>query len=121
VLTISSIVSSQTQKNMKFTIIATIFAALATTGYSAADADAIPVAAAVDETAPQGIMNGGSEQNHHVLRAKNDEAPEGGGAPPAATEGTGNKRALGTNNGANNKKDYSGQSCSLCCDNDYHC
>jgi hypothetical protein len=107
---------------MKFTIIATIFAALATTGYSAdAAAAAIPVAATVDETAPQGIMNDGSEQNHRVLRAANDEAPEGGGAPPVATEGTGNNRALGTKNGANKKKDYSGQSCSLCCDDDYHC
>jgi hypothetical protein len=108
---------------MKFTIIATIFAALATTGYSAA-ADAIPVVAAVDDTAPpQGIMTDGSD-NHRVLRAKkpadaaaNDENPEGG-APDM--EGTGNKRVLGTKNGAN-EKDYSDQNCSLCCDDDWHC
>jgi hypothetical protein len=112
---------------MKFTIIATIFAALATTGYSAAAdaaADAIPVVAAVDDTAPpQGIMTDGSD-NHRVLRGKkpadaaaNDESPEGE-APDM--EGTGKKRVLGTKNGAN-EKDYSDQNCSLCCDDDFHC
>jgi hypothetical protein len=112
---------------MKFPIIATIFAALATTGYAAA-ADAIPsvtTAAVVDETAHQVIMNDGSEENCRVLRvnepapAANDEAPEGE-AP--AMEGTGNKRDLGTDKNGANKKDYSGQSCHLCCeDDDYHC
>jgi hypothetical protein len=111
--------------NMKFTIIATLFAALATTGVSATAtatatvaADAIP-AATVDETAPQGAMKYGSESNPRSLRATEPvaEAPDGGA--PAMDEGTG-ERALGTKNGAN-KKDYSGQSCSLCCDDDYHC
>jgi hypothetical protein len=71
---------------MKFTIIATLLAALATTGFSAAAAAPIPVAT-VDETAPQGVMNDGSENNPRAL-------------------------------GAANKKDYSGQSCHLCCEND---
>jgi hypothetical protein len=87
----------KTYPNMKFTILATVFAALATTGFSAAAvaADAIPVAA-VDETTPQGIMDG-SEENHRVLRANepvaaNDEAAAPDGGAPAM-EG---KRALGT-------------------------
>jgi hypothetical protein len=117
----------KTYSNMKFTILATVFAALATIGFSAAatadaDADAIPVAA-VDETTPQRIMNG-SEGNHRVLRANEpvadneDEAAPDGGAP--VMEG---KRVLGTKGAPSggNKKDYSGQSCSLCCDDDYHC
>jgi hypothetical protein len=96
---------------MKLTLIATIFAALATTGFSAAAAAAnaiLPVApAAVDDTvAPKGLVSDGSE-NHRVLLVK-DKAQGAG------------KHALGTKNVAN-KKDYSGQSCSLCCDDDYHC
>ncbi len=110
---------------MKFTILATLFATLATTGFSAAvvAADAIPVAAVDDTAPPQGIMTDGSD-NHRVLRGKkpadaaaNDESPEGE-APDM--EGTGKKRVLGTKNGAN-EKDYSDQNCSLCCDDDFHC
>jgi hypothetical protein len=123
---LNSKLCKNTYSNMKFTILLTLFAALVTTGFSAAvvAADAIPVAA-VDETAPQGITNG-SKENHRVLRAANEPAVAGandkaapdGGAP--ATEG---KRALGTKGAPSggNKKDYSGQSCSLCCDDDYHC
>jgi hypothetical protein len=112
---------------MKFTIIATIFAALATTGYSALlqmlPTPFLAVAAAVDETdAPQGIMNEGSE-NRRVLRTNEAAAAAANDEAPAMMEGTGNNtRALGTKNGAEDKKDYSGQSCHLCCeDDDYHC
>jgi hypothetical protein len=57
--------------NMKFTIIATLFAALATTGFSAAAA--IPVATVDEETAPQGVMNDGSENNPRALRGANKQ------------------------------------------------
>jgi hypothetical protein len=110
---------------MKLSLIATAFAAILSTGYaenlcnSNSHLDDVPAAASpVTEAAPAqqgGCMEAGAliiDENtgKRTLGAK-DDAIMG-----AAIEGEANgKRALGT------KKDYSGQSCSLCCDDDYHC
>ena len=53
------------------------------------------------------------ENRKRTIGAEDDAAAK---APKMTmNEAGGKKRALG------NKKDYSGQSCSLCCDDDYHC
>jgi hypothetical protein len=131
--TISTNAESKSQNTMKFTLITiTAFAALISTGYAEnlrnadTNLDAAPNAAIMDET--QGGMteplideNAGKKR---TLRIKEDDATEEH-APQMTTTTkaeTGGTRALGTKGtSGGNKKDYSGQSCSLCCDDDYHC
>jgi hypothetical protein len=117
-LTISTIVKLKT-RNMKLILIATAFAALLSTGYAAEEInqrnlDVVPVAgveAPAMET--QGMEPVDVEDGKRTLFAEDDAAAK---APKMTTnEAGGKKRAL------RNKKDYSDQSCSLCCDDDYHC
>jgi hypothetical protein len=60
-------------------------------------------------------MESVADEGQRTLGAQEDAAAK---APEMTTNEKGKadgKRTLG------NKKDYSGQSCSLCCDDDYHC
>jgi hypothetical protein len=121
-LTISTIVKLKT-RNMKLTLIATAFAALLSTGYAAEEInqrnlDAVPAVAGVEAPAmeTQGMEPVVVEDGKRTLVAEDDAAAAE--APKMTNEegkAGGKKRALGK------KKDYSGQSCSLCCDDDYHC
>ena len=98
---------------MKLTLIATAFAALLSTGYAAETVQSAGVESPVmAET--QG-MEPVLDEGKRTLGAEDDAAAK---APKMTNEegkAGGKKRAL------RNKKDYSGQSCSLCCDDDYHC
>jgi hypothetical protein len=123
-LTISTTVKLKT-RNMKLTLIATAFAALLSTGHAAEEInqrnlDAVPVAgveAPAMET--QGMEPVVVKDGKRTLVAEDDATAAAAKAPKMTNEegkkAGGKKRALG------NKKDYSGQSCSLCCDDDYHC
>jgi hypothetical protein len=107
---------------MKLTLIATAFAALLSTGYSAEtnesrNLDAVLPTAGVETPAMEtpGMVEPVADEGQRTLGAQEDAAAK---APEMTTNEKGKadgKRALG------NKKDYSGQSCSLCCDDDYHC
>jgi hypothetical protein len=108
---------------MKLTLIATAFAAILSTGYaenlrnSNSNLDNVPAAAASPIAEAAAHQQGMEEPalidentGKRTLGAEED-------AIMGATEGEANhgESVLGT------KKDYSGQSCSLCCDDDYHC
>jgi hypothetical protein len=122
-------IKSQNRNTMKFTLIATAFAALLSTGYAEnlrnadTNLDTVPTAA-IDET--QGMEPHLVDENagKRTLGVKDDANTEEH-APQMTTANEaepGGKRALGTKGASGgNKKDYSGQSCSLCCDDDYHC
>jgi hypothetical protein len=110
---------------MKFTLIASTFAALLATGYSETlrtpdirNLDAVPVADLPAET--EGGLINTEEGKRALVEDVNAADVVGDGSIPETTDG---KRALGAKGApsAGNKKDYSGQSCSLCCDDDYHC
>jgi hypothetical protein len=127
------------RNTMKCTLIAiTAFAALLSTGYAEnlrnadANLDDVPTAAIMDDT--QGGMmkpllvdheeNAGKKRTLGVKEeddhATKEHAPQMTSTTNKAE--TGGTRALGTmGTSSGNKKDYSGQSCSLCCDDDYHC
>jgi hypothetical protein len=117
-LTISTII---TQNIMKLTLIATAFAALLSTGYATEtndrNLDAVPTAGvespAMETHGMEPVLD---EEGKRTLGAEDDAAAA---KAPKMTNEEGNaggkRRALG------NKKHYSGQSCSLCCDDDYHC
>ncbi len=109
---------------MKLTLIATAFAALLSTGYAAEtnedrNLNAVPIAGV--ESSPTMETQGMEtvlDEGKRTLGAEEEDAAAAK-APKMTNEEEGKvgdkKRALG------NKKDYSGQSCSLCCDDDYHC
>ncbi len=104
---------------MKLTLIATAFAAILSTGYaenlrnSNSNLDNVPAAAASPIAEAAAHQQGMEEPalidentGKRTLGAEDDTIM-------GATELEGNvERALGT------RKDYSGQSCSLCCDDD---
>jgi hypothetical protein len=105
---------------MKLTLIATAFAALLSTGYAAEtnvrNLDAVPTAGVESPTMETQGMEAVLDEGKRTLGGAEDDAAAK--APKMTNEegkAGGKKRALG------NKKDYSGQSCSLCCDDDYHC
>jgi hypothetical protein len=108
---------------MKLTLIATAFAALLSTGYAAEtnedrNLNAVPIAGV--ESSPTMETQGMEtvlDEGKRTLGAEEDDAAAAKAPKMTNEEGKagGKKRALG------NKKDYSGQSCSLCCDDDYHC
>jgi hypothetical protein len=125
-LTISTIVRLKT-RNMKLTLIATAFAALLSTGYAAEEInqrnlDAVPVAGVEAPPAmeTQGMEPVVVEDGKRTLVAEDDAAATAAKAPKMTTNEEG-KKAGGKKRALGNKKDYSGQSCSLCCDDDYHC
>jgi hypothetical protein len=55
------------------------------------------------------------DEGKHTLSAEDDATAKASKMTYEEGKVGGKKCALG------NKKDHSGQSCSLCCDNDYHC
>jgi hypothetical protein len=98
---------------MKLTLIATAFAALLSTGYATETNDRN-----LDAVLPTaGVASPAIDEGKRTLGAEEDDATAAKAPKMTNEEGKagGKKRALGT------KKDYSGQSCSLCCDDDYHC
>jgi hypothetical protein len=116
-------------RNMKLTLIAIAFAALLSTGYTAKETNqrnlnAVPTAGV--EASPAMETTEGMEP---ILGDEGKRTLGGAAAAAAAAKAPkmmtneeeqgkagGTKRALG------NKKDYSSQSCHLCCeDDDYHC
>jgi hypothetical protein len=108
---------------MKFTLIATTFAILLATGYSETlrtpgnrNLDAVVPASEVVDLP---TFSSSAEEGNRALVVEGDV----NAADVAGEAETGGKRALGTKGAPSggNKKDYSGQSCSLCCDDDYHC
>jgi hypothetical protein len=115
---------------MKVTlIIPTAFAALLSTGYAAEtddrNLDAVVPTAGVVEAPPAGAMETQGmmepvlvDEGKRTLGAQEDDAAD---KAPAMTNEEDGKKAGGKKRNLGNKKDYSGQSCSLCCDDDYHC
>jgi hypothetical protein len=119
-LTISKINNRHSNIIMKLTLIATAFAALLSTGYAAEtndrNLDAVQNAGGESPAMETQGMEPVLDEGKRTLGAEDDAAAAK--APKMTNEegkAGGKKRALG------NKKDYSGQSCSLCCDDDYHC
>jgi hypothetical protein len=118
-LTISKINNRHSNIIMKLTLIATAFAALLSTGYAAEtndrNLDAVQNAGGESPAMETQGMEPVLDEGKRTLGAEDGATAK---APKMTNEegkAGGKKRALG------NKKDYSGQSCSLCCDDDYHC
>jgi hypothetical protein len=102
---------------MKFTLVATTFAALLdiTIGNNV---EAAPAAGAETVDTQGGLVDGetGSRAVLSVpLPTRTPPLQWQSKVDDATADTNGEKRAL------KKKKDYSGQSCSLCCDDDYHC
>ncbi len=118
-LTISKINNRHSNIIIKLTLIATAFAALLSTGYASEtndrNLDAVQNAGGESPAMETQGMEPVLDEGKRTLGAEDDAAAKAPMMTNKEGKGGGIKRALG------NKKDYSGQSCSLCCDNDYHC
>lgn len=108
---------------MKLSLIATAFAAILSTGYaetlrnSNSNLDDVPTAASPVAKAAQGMMEPLVDVDENVgkrtlVGAEEDAIIMGANTNEGQTNGD---RALGT------KKDYSGQACSHCCNDDFNC
>lgn len=99
---------------MKFTALATLFAALLVSGHAATAPEAASPggdntpAAAANVPAPEAAVDTGDEKKRE-LRGSNVEDH---GTPDATTE---------DKEGGRKMKETSGQSCGLCCNDDYYC
>jgi hypothetical protein len=106
---------------MQLSLIATAFAAILSTGYaetlrnSNSNLDGVPTAASPVAEAAQGMMEPLVDENvgkRTLVGAEEDATIMGANTNEGQTNGD---RALGT------KKDYSGQACQYCCNDDFNC
>ena len=119
-LTISKINNRHSNIIIKLTLIATAFAALLSTGYASEtndrNLDAVQNAGGESPAMETQGMEPVLDEGKRTLGAEDDAAAK---APKMTNNEEG--KAGGKKRALENKKDYSGQSCSLCCDDDYHC